>query len=293
MLPIPVSPIHNLQTPLRYPGGKSALFGFVRDVISECGVCGCEYIEPFAGGAGLALRLLVAGVVSSVVINDLDPLVYSFWKSAVDDSTAFLELFDSTEVTMEEWHRQKQLIRSSCDRLVLGFAFFFLNRTNRSGIIDGGVIGGLAQGGTYKIDARYNKKALRKKLEFLGEQSSSIRVSREDGCSLVRRLSDSRDSFLFIDPPYVQKGGSLYMNAMSEKDHQALSEVLNNWGRGNWLLTYDDDQLVRSLYEERICGMYRLGYSAYRRRKAAELMIASDPVREAVLSCAGRKELHA
>lgn len=282
LLPISLTPSHDITTPLRYPGGKSVLFSFVSSVISSCGCAGGKYVEPFAGGAGLALRLLQAKTVSSIVINDFDDQVFAFWDAAVNHSERFIEVFDETEPTIQEWHRQRDLLKNSDDPLEVGFAFFFINRTSRSGVANGGVIGGLAQQGAYKVDARYNKASLRNKLLFLQENANRISVRHVDGASLVRDLAREVNAFFFIDPPYVQKGRSLYLNALQKSDHEDLASVLHVAGDANWLLTYDDDPLIRGLYKSEICGTYQLDYSAHGRRKAAELMIASDSVRSAV-----------
>lgn len=281
-LDIESSSIHDLRTPLRYPGGKSALSGFVAKLITECGLRGADYVEPFAGGAGLALRLLEAGVVSTITINDYDRHVFSFWQSAVHNSRRFLERFDSTEITIEEWRNQKEILRSSSDLLEIGFAFFFINRTSRSGVINGGAIGGLSQQGRYKIDARFNRAALRKKLEYLATNKACIKVSNLDGIDLVRKRASSKDAFLFIDPPYIQKGKSLYLNAMSGIHHDELAKVLCDNREGNWLLTYDDVPFVKERYSDLLCGSYQLDYSANTRRRADELMVASNPVHEAI-----------
>ena len=282
LLPISLSPSHDIMTPLRYPGGKSALFGFVSSLIGRCGCAGGKYVEPFAGGAGLALRLLEAKTVTSVVINDFDDRVFAFWDAAVNHSEGFIKVFDETEPTIEEWHRQRELLKSSDDPLEVGFAFFFINRTSRSGVANGGVIGGLAQQGTYKVNARYNKTVLRNKLLFLQANSDLISVRHVDGVSLVRDSTKEKNTFFFIDPPYVQKGRSLYLNALQKSDHELLASVLHESRNANWLLTYDDDPLIRGLYKSEFCGVYQLDYSVHRRRRAAELMIASDSVRDAV-----------
>lgn len=276
MLPIRLASIRTIASPLRYPGGKSSLSSFMADVVESCGCRRGLYVEPYSGGAGIALRLLFSGVVSKIVINDFDPAVYAFWNSAVNDSSNFLELFDSTEVTIEEWKRQKAILASPCNELELGFAFFFINRTSRSGVSTGGVIGGLNQAGRYRVDARYNRKALREKLRAIAAASASITVSNEDGAKVVEGISGCRNSFMYIDPPYVAKGKSLYMNSFGELSHSSLAEVLLSHQSSKWLLTYDDHPMIRELYGNNVIGTYALNYCAYRRRCASELMIASN-----------------
>lgn len=278
-LQIKLANTHTIASPLRYPGGKSSLSSFMADIVELCECGRGLYVEPYSGGAGVALRLLLSGVVSRIVINDLDPAVFAFWSSVVNNPAGFLELFDSTEVTIEEWKRQKAILSSPCTELELGFAFFFINRTSRSGVSTGGAIGGLGQSGRYKIDARYNRIALREKLAAIAAASENIMVSNKDGAQIVEEFSEARDSFLYIDPPYVAKGKSLYMNPLDGQSHASLAKTLLERQDGNWLLTYDDHPMIRELYGNNVVGTYTLNYCAYRRRRASELMIASDSVK--------------
>lgn len=280
-LSVPLVSNHDVASPLRYPGGKSVLSGYVASLIDVLGIRNVTYVEPYAGGAGVALRLLKDRKVSKAVINDYDPDVFAFWNSAVNDSASFLERFDRAEPTIEEWHRQKRIIADPASELDRGFAFFFLNRTNRSGVLNGGVIGGLKQNGRYKVSARYNKASLRRKLEFLGEHVDSIEVRNEDGRAVVERFVGFPEAFIYADPPYVEKGGSLYMNALDDERHRELGNLLNNHADSHWMLTYDDTALIRELYGERYGGLFPLQYSASARRTANELMIFSDTLGKA------------
>lgn len=175
LLDVSLSPVHSVKTPLRYPGGKSVLWAYVSGLIDTSG-CGGTYVEPYAGGAGIALRLLAEGKVSGIVINDMDVNVHALWDAVVNDHARFMQLFDCVEPTIEQWHHWRAVLRDPVSELERGFAFFFLNRTCRSGVVTAGVIGGLAQKGRYRVDARYNKSALRDKLEFLGCNADRIEV---------------------------------------------------------------------------------------------------------------------
>lgn len=282
LLPISLSGNHDIDTPLRYPGGKSVLSGFVGDIACRCGYEGGTYVEPYSGGAGVALRLLNSGVVSKVVINDLSPDVYAFWDSAVNHSEGFLSLLDEAEISVDEWRRQKEILRGSASGLLRGFAFFYLNRTCRSGVITGGVIGGLDQSGRYKVGARFNKASLRAKLEAIAARKDQIEVTNLDGVDVVAKYAEEKRAFLYVDPPYVEKAKSLYMDSFGKGDHARLASVLRERGEGNWLLTYDQAPLVASLYAGFVAGRFGLAYSANGRRAAEELMMASNPVMKCI-----------
>lgn len=283
-------------SPLRYPGGKATLADFFESTIDALGLSKPTYIEPYAGGAGAGLELLLKGVVGMVVINDLDPAIHACWKAMVKDSDAFLKLLERTPLTVDEWKQQREIYRRrhdiTVDPLALGFATFFLNRTSRSGVLGAGVIGGFAQAGAYKIDARYDKKVLKGRIEKLAELSGKIRITKQDGAARLREYLPKENVFAYVDPPYVEKGSSLYMSSFGEEDHVALAVVLNGYANTNWVLTYDVSDLIRSLYKARDTSEFRLLYSAHlrgtkdnlKRASASELIVLSNPVSDALTS---------
>jgi DNA adenine methylase len=273
-------------SPLRYPGGKSAMTDFLALTISGLELHEATYVEPYAGGAGAALALLDRGDVSRIVINDLDPAIFAFWDSIVNNTDAFLRMVKETSVTLAEWDRQKSIYKAGIGVgvLALGFATFFLNRTNRSGVLNAGVIGGRSQAGTYKIDARYNKTRLMSRIQEIGEKRGSIEVTNRDGLQVISEHVGDSDSFIYADPPYFDKGSFLYLNAFAEKDHEALANVLNSNPNGNWLLSYDNAPEIVALYPRRFQATFSLNYSAHRNGKAHELLICSDAVRQRLRS---------
>lgn len=269
-----------VYTPLRYPGGKTRLTGFLRRIIEGAGWGKSMYVEPYAGGAGAALSLLHDEVVPRVVINDLDPSIHAFWTAVTAHSSRFLSKFDATEVTLDEWHRQREIYRAgdASDTVELGFATFFLNRTNRSGVMNAGIIGGQAQAGTYKLDARFNRSELRSKLEWIASASNRITVSNRDGLELLAESIASDRVFCYIDPPYFDKGSYLYMNSFAAESHGALASLLRASRSARWVLTYDDVPQIRKLYLGLYQGTFSLPYSAHKAEVAKERMVLSDPV---------------
>jgi DNA adenine methylase len=264
-------------SPLRYPGGKTILFPFFVKKIEESGLRDVTYVEAFAGGAGAALALLFNEVVDHIVINDLDKAIYAFWHSAIFESERFIEKIQRTPVTVKEWRKQKAIYENQrAKRFERGFATFFLNRTNRSGILNGGPIGGLDQTGKWKIDARYNKKALIQRIRDIAEYKNRITVTNEDGVDLVSRYLRKKNVFVYLDPPYYDKAADLYLNIFQEKDHARLAKKLNAHPDATWLLTYDNKPEIRKLYTDRTVVDFSLSYNAYEHRQGQELMILSD-----------------
>ena len=250
----------------------------IAQLLRQNDLIGCRYVEPYAGGAGAGLALLLSGEVSELVINDLDPAIWSMWKAAVSNPQEFIARVHSTALNVAEWKRQKQIYASgrASDPFDLGFATFYLNRTNRSGILNGGPIGGLDQLGTYKIDARFNRSALAERIRLIGLHAESIVIANEDGSQLVLKQLRRKRTFIYADPPYFEKAGSLYMNTFAVKDHVRLAAVLNSANSKPWMLTYDDDPRVHELYCNRSRSSISLNYSAHRVSKAQEVLVLSD-----------------
>lgn len=271
-------------SPLRYPGGKAALAGFFADVIQELAIDQPRYVEPYAGGVGAGIALLRNGIVEHLVINDLDPAVYAFWRSAVDENAKLVALVESTPLTIDEWQRQRGIYRAGDrgDPLSLGFAFFFLNRTNRSGILNAGVIGGQRQEGRYRIDARFNRETLIERLKAIGELAHRITVTNLDGRTVIQRYSEDDSVLMYIDPPYVRAGSQLYLNAFDGRDHRALAAVVKAVDKAHWLITYDTSSLVENLYRDHFQCRLALTYSARHPGQAEELLVASRSVASAV-----------
>lgn len=273
-------------SPLRYPGGKAALAGFFEDAIRALGLVEPTYVEPYAGGAGAGLDLLFRGVVGHVVINDLDYSVYSLWDSMLNQHTAFLDRFDEVPLSVNEWLKQREIYRRrdepGLNKLDLGFATFYLNRTNRSGVLRGGMIGGLKQEGIYKLDARFNKESLRKRIEAVGRHRSKISVTHQDGVRRLREWLAKENVFAYVDPPYYEKGSALYLNSFNDDQHRSLAQWLNALSEANWVLTYDVAAFIKDLYGDRTSLEFNLHYSANRREVAREFMVVSDTVAAAL-----------
>lgn len=269
--------IHS-YSPLRYPGGKTRLLGFFRKLIRTNELRDVTYVEPYAGGAGAALGLLISGQVESIVINDLDPTISAFWRAVVGDHSSFSEMIESVPLTVDEWQKQKKIYRNPEDHddLELGFATFYLNRTNRSGVLNAGPIGGHNQSGNYKIDVRFNRESLLERVRLIGLYRSRIEVRSDDGIDIVNRYIREPNSLIYADPPYFVKGSSLYLNSFGDAEHRSLANCLNNESEGNWVLTYDDVPQVAELYSERRRINFSLNYSVHTAKKAQEVLVFAD-----------------
>lgn len=270
------------HSPLRYPGGKACLLPLVVGILKANKLELGDYAEPYAGGCGLALSLLYGGYVQDIHINDLDPSVWSFWSSVLDYPAELISLIESTPVTIDEWHKQRELqqARDKADPVSLGFAFFFLNRTNRSGIItQAGVIGGLDQSGPYKMDCRFNKEDLIRRIRRIQRYRSRIHLSNLDALEFMQQSeSTPEDTFYCIDPPYFNKGSDLYTSFYTPDDHVKVAEAILELDRP-WIVTYDNTTAVQKLYRSRRQFVFDINYSLQIKRVGTELLIASKGLR--------------
>lgn len=238
------------------------------------------YAEPFAGGCGLALNLLFGGHVSEIHVNDIDPAIWSFWHSVLHHTDELIEKIEAVEVTMEEWRCQKEVFKASHhkDPVSLGFSAFFLNRTNRSGIIQGaGVIGGVEQKGNYKIDCRFNKSDLIAKIKRIAKYGNRIHLTRMDAVEFIPHLNDRIPdrSLVCIDPPYFNKGSSLYTSFYRPEDHRELAAAIQQLTKP-WVVTYDNVDEINALYDDQRRYGFDVNYSVQTKRVATELFVASD-----------------
>ena len=265
-------------SPLRYPGGKWRIARFFERLLQGNYDQPPTYLEPFAGGASLALTLLFRGFVSRIFLNDLDPAVHAFWRTIVSDPARLIRLIERTPISPKEWHRQREIFNTGADagRLALGFAFFFLNRTSHSGILNGGMIGGAKQRGTWKIDARFNRVELIERIRRIVGVRQLIHVSGIDGLEFINQHRRRRTrSLVYLDPPYFSAGRDLYLNAYRPEDHSSVREAVASL-QAPWVVSYDDVPTIKALYREVRCRHLNLIHTARDTRVGDEVMFFSD-----------------
>ncbi len=265
-------------SPLRYPGGKSQLSRYILSIIKKNGLLGGVYVEPYAGGAGVAIFLLVHNHVSKIIINDIDYSIYSFWYAVKHHANELCTMIERTPVDIDNWMQQKAIQNERKNRTILevGFSTFFLNRTNRSGIMKGGIIGGLKQDGSYKMDCRFNKENLIKRILKIAEYKDNIIISNEDAIKFLDEKEDLFNSktLIYLDPPYYNKGQKLYVNYYNHDDHDQLKNFITT-KNGNWIITYDDTEAINSLYANCNKVGISISYFAAEKRQGKEVMFYS------------------
>lgn len=271
------------RTPLRYPGGKQRLAPFVTEILEANNADGWNYVEPYAGGAGVAMELLVDERVGHVYLNDSSRHIYAIWKSLLTDPELFCRRISRASLTLESWRRHREVVRHPTDHDLdqLGFSTFFLNRCNHSGVLTAGVIGGKSQKGKWRIDARFPRNELIRRIEVIAKLASRITVSNLDAekfiVAKVNKLS--KRTLVYCDPPYFARAKRLYLNIYQPEDHGRLAKTIQTSLKRNWLVSYDAHQAIRRLYAGRKQFSYSLSYSAIRAYAGSEIFILSDSLK--------------
>ena len=265
-------------SPLRYQGGKCQIYDYVRELVVANN--STTYIEPYMGGMGIALKLLFNNDGEKIMVNDFDKAIYAFWYSVLNYTEQLIKKIETTPVTIEEWKIQRDIQnnKDNCeDLLSLGFSTLFLNRTNRSGIIKAGVIGGLKQDGDYKLDCRFNREKIIEKITLIASLKKRIKLYNMDAEKFIRlNISRTKNSFTFFDPPYYKKGPGLYTNFYNHENHLSLAQSIKKYmSNKNWILTYDVSDEIFKMYSNLRNEKYYLNYSVTKPSKGIEYIFYS------------------
>jgi DNA adenine methylase len=270
-------------SPLRYPGGKNKLSAFIAKICIDNNIDG-HYVEPYSGGASVALFLLMEGFVEKITINDRDRSIYAFWHSVLNKTEQLCEKIENAKLTIVEWKKQKafQTNKKNADLLDLGFSTFYLNRTNRSGIINAGVMGGIKQTGNYLMDCRFNKTELIQRIKNIASNKKNIRLYKKDAVKLIDKIEEAQnDNIVFyFDPPYYLKASTLYMNHYEDKNHKKVSDKIKSIQNIKWIVSYDNVPEIQKLYAECPKKEFSFKHTAYEIREGNEIMFFSDNIEQ-------------
>ncbi len=266
-------------SPLRYPGGKNKISAFIAKICIDNNIDG-HYVEPYSGGASVALFLLLEGFVTKITINDKDRSIYAFWHSVLNRTNELCTLIENAELSILEWKKQKeiQLNKETVDLLSLGFSTFYLNRTNRSGIINGGVMGGKEQNGNYLMDCRFNKVDLINRIRTIAKKKKQIRLYKKDAIKLIDKITTEAEDdnvIFYFDPPYYLKASSLYMNHYKDDNHKIVSERIRSIRNIKWIVSYDNVPEIQKLYSEYPKKEFSFKHIAYESRIGKEILFFS------------------
>ncbi|MEW4922745.1 DNA adenine methylase [Algibacter sp. 2305UL17-15] len=271
-------------SPLRYPGGKNKLSAFIAKMCIDNNING-HYVEPYSGGASVALFLLIEGFVNRITINDKDRSIYAFWHSVLNKTNQFCALIENAELSVTEWKNQKEVQnnKKSADLLELGFSTFYLNRTNRSGIINAGVMGGINQNGNYLMDCRFNKKDLIERIKKIAKHKKNIRLYKKDAIKLIDKIQNEAENenvVFYFDPPYYLKASTLYLNHYEDKNHKKVSDKIKAIENIKWIVSYDNVPEIQKLYSECSKKEFSFKHTAYEIREGKEILFFSNNIQQ-------------
>lgn len=269
-----------IYSPLRYPGGKNKLSAFIAEICKSNGITG-HYVEPYSGGASVALFLLLENYIEKVTINDKDRSVYALWHSILNNKNKLVKKIRETEINVENWRNQKEVQnnKDKADLLDLGFSTLFLNRTNRSGILTGGIIGGVKQDGDYLMNCRFNKEEIISRIERISKEKKRIKLHKKDALSLINHISEKEgnlsNTLFYFDPPYFLKASSLYMNYYKKEDHKLVGQSIRNTDGLQYVVSYDNHPSINSIYKGLPYKEYSFNHSAFEAREGKEIVFFS------------------
>jgi DNA adenine methylase len=262
---------------------------FVAELLDYNGAVGWSYVEPYAGGAGVAMELLLDKKVAHVYLNDSSIHIYAMWKAMVSDPDGFCHRISRASLSIDEWKMHREVVRRPGDYELadLGFSTFYLNRCNRSGILTAGVIGGFAQDGRWRIDARFSRNELISRIESIACRNSQITVTNLDAERFMLDQVNALppETLVYCDPPYYERAERLYLNTYNHDDHLRLAQVVQAQLRRPWLVSYDGHPSIISMYRGRQKFEYSLHYSATRSYSGREVFIFSDRLKIPPTSC--------
>ena len=268
------------RTPLRYPGGKQRLAPFIAEILEHNDAIGWNYVEPYAGGAGVAIELLLDRKVGHIYLNDSSRHIYAFWKAILSDADGFCRRIARASLTLDAWRAHREVVRQpeQHDLHDLGFSTFFLNRCNRSGVLTAGVIGGRSQRGRWRIDARFPRNELIKRIEAIAACRRHITISNLDAEEFMQQRVNAlpRQTLVYCDPPYFARAKRLYLNTYQPEDHIRLARAIQGKLRRPWLVSYDSHPTIATLYRKRRRFPYSISYSAINAYQGEECFIFSD-----------------
>lgn len=244
----------SILSPLRYPGAKRRLCGFISEALRLNGLKPRLLVEPFAGGASVSLQLLNDGIVEKVALAERDPLVASFWRVVFFDSEWLIDRVRRVKLSLQQWDRfKKNPGTTDRDRAL---ACLFLNRTSFSGIIapGAGPIGGREQHSAYKLDCRFNVETLVKRIRqaaglsprilFVDCASWDATLAKVNGLKLP-----PQDLLYYFDPPFYKNAERLYSYYFNEEEHQRLHDATIGL-RSPWILSYDPVEPIMTMYSD-------------------------------------------
>ncbi len=225
-----------MKTPITYYGGKQGMIKDILQLIPRHDT----YTEAFAGGAAV---LFAKDPVRINVINDLNGELINFYRTVVTDFD-MLKIEISKTLHSREQVQVAKFIYEHPDyfsNIKRAWAVWVLSKLSFSGCLTGSF--SFSKNGK-NMKAIYLDNA---KLSF-GEDIKALleecTIEQDDALKVIKRY-DTKNSFHFLDPPYVGFNMGHYSGMFSREDMKSLLELLTQI-EGKFMLTmYPDDMICQ------------------------------------------------
>lgn len=264
------------RSPFRYPGGKTWLAPRIRQWLSSLPTRPATFIEPFAGGGSVGLAVAFEKLAEHTILIELDTQVAAVWETILSDDGQWLaQQMSAFHLTLASV--KTLLSRTDLSRREQAFRTLVKNRVNRGGILAPGA-GLLKEGENGKgLLSRWYPDTLSKRILDICAIQDRLTFIEGDGLTFLEQHAQDDNAVFFIDPPYTagsKKAGSrLYTHSMLNHEHLfAVADKL----RGDFLMTYDDDEQVRALARTHGFEMQAVAMKNTHHAKMTELLIGRN-----------------
>lgn len=208
------------------------------------------YIEPFVGGGAVFFNLSP----NKSVINDIHPDLISLYKvvssGRSSDIKEFMDMHPNDETTYYKV-RDEMVITDDLDRAK---QFYYLRKTCFRGMLRYNLSGKMnIPYGRYKtinyldLDNK-NYETLLQKTEILNESFES-----------VFEKYNSRDNFMFLDPPYDSKFTNYGYCSFGKQEHEMLAKCFKKT-QIKCLMIIGKTDFIEELYKDYIVAEYPKKY---------------------------------
>lgn len=282
---------------IRYPGSKAKLVESILAAMPEEYVLpmftsdNLHYVEPFFGSGAVGFEVMKRlHHRARVTIADMDIGLFCLWLSVWKHADELKERIRKYRPSVESFYELKQLDGEFTDTVDTGFRKLALHRISVSGfgVMAGGPIGGRKQEGAYTVGCRWKPAkmllAVERYQKLLGK-FKRLEILHSCVFKTLAGIDGDEPAFIYLDPPYYEKGNQLYKHGFSEEQHAELASVLIK-SRHLWAVSYDDHPAIRRLYHELHVRKLEVTYSnavcrSPSRRKHHEILIAPHPLVQA------------
>ena len=276
----------SLKTPLRYPGGKSRACTKMDQYLLKVSDCK-EYREPFLGGGSVAIHITKKYPHLDIWVNDLYEPLYNFWRVLQDTGADLAEKIGELKSQYPEPESAKDLFLKSKEtvndytesNLSRAVAFYIVNKCSFSG---------LTESSSFSKQASVSNFSMRG-IEKLPGYSQIIKDWKITNKSYEELLTDSKDVFTYLDPPYdikdnlYGKKGSMH-NTFNHDDFAADCDRYI----GPQLISYNSSNLVKERFDGWNAGEFDLTYTM---RSVGEYMREQKDRKELLLFNYGTERL--